>query len=323
MPLIQNSSYSHPLWMANSHLQTIWPSMFRKIDGVKYERERILFSDNDFTDLDWIATGNKKLVILAHGLEGNSDRHYMKGMAKHFSTHGWDVLAWNCRSCSGEINNAPRLYHHAATDDLEFVIQHALSKQKFEHIALVGFSMGGSLILKYLGERNEVPAAIKASSVFSVPCHLGDSAFLLDQRKNSFYRNRFIKKLKYKIALKSVQYPELFPAQYIEKVKYFKEFDEIYTAPAHGFKSADDFYQKASAINYIPYINRPTLIVNADNDPFLPDSCYPRDIVAGHEHVFLEIPPSGGHVGFTLGNKKYNYMESRALNFISETISTC
>jgi uncharacterized protein len=321
MPLIPKSNYAHSLWIPNPHMQTIWPSLFRNIEGVIYSRERVLLSDNDFTDLDWIKSDNKKLVVLAHGLEGNSNRHYMKGMAKYFHHHGWDVLAWNCRSCSGEINKAPRLYHHAATDDLVEVIEHANRQQPYEEIALVGFSMGGSLILKYLGEGNRIPNQIKSSAVFSVPCNLGDSAALLDQPKNSFYRKRFINKLKKKVKLKSEQYPAIFDATHLEKIKYFEEFDELYTAPAHGFKSAQEFYNTASAIHYIPQIEIPTLIVNAANDPFLPESCYPRDIVEQQDQVFLEIPKTGGHVGFGLSGKPINYMEVRALDFISETIS--
>ena len=320
MPLVEKSDYKPSWWMFNPHMQTILPSMFRKVKGLQYTRERIHLPDQDFLDLDWIKSGSDRLVIISHGLEGSSERHYVKGMARYFSEQAWDVLAWNCRSCSGEINKAPRLYHHAATDDLEEVINHAIHLNAYHFIALVGFSMGGSLTLKYLGERNEIHDSIKASAVFSVPCNLGDSAALLDQRKNNFYRYRFIKKLRKKIELKSLQYPELYDTTHLLRLKYFQEFDEIYTAPRHGFKSAKDFYDKASANNYISNIKTNTLILNAANDPFLTASCYPHDLAKVNEHVFLEIPKEGGHVGFGLAGNEKNYMEIQAYDFISNAL---
>lgn len=318
MPLVTNSNYKRPVILFNPHLETIVPSVFRKISGPLYQRERIHLFDGDFLDIDWLKSGYKKLVIISHGLEGNSERHYVKGMAAYFFSHHWDVAAWNCRGCSGEINLAPRLYHHAGTEDLEAVIQHALNIKQYSKIALIGFSMGGSLTLKYLGERKEVPQQIVSSTVFSVPCNLGDSAALLDQNKNKFYRNRFLRKLKRKINLKSAQYPHVFDTKPLEKINYFREFDEIYTAPTHGFKSAEHFYQKASASLYIPNINIPSLLVNAQNDPFLSETCYPISLAKDHPHFFLEIPQEGGHVGFNQFGKKQNYMEYRALNFIEQ-----
>ncbi|HMQ00042.1 MAG TPA: alpha/beta fold hydrolase [Cyclobacteriaceae bacterium] len=321
MPVISNSAYTrNQLWL-HAHRQTILPSMFRKIEDVDYTRERITLPDEDFLDIDRLKQKQDKLIIISHGLEGSSERHYVKGMAKYFFKKGWDVLAWNCRSCSGEINKAPRLYHHAATHDLESVIDHARSLHQYKHIALTGFSMGGSLTLKYLGERNTLPAEIKSAVVFSVPCNLGASAAVLDKSQNSFYRKGFLKKLKYKIKLKAAQYPALFDLKPLQNIKYFEEFDDIYTAPRHGFQSAQHFYETASANRYIPQIKTGTLIVNAQNDPFLPETCYPYELATNSEHVFLECPPQGGHVGFGLAGREENYMETRAFQFIDQNIS--
>lgn len=321
MPLIENSSYKKPFYYWNGHWETIIPSMFRKIEGVTYQRERLELSDGDFVDLDWLKKDSSKLVIITHGLEGNSDRHYAKGMAKYFFQNGWDSIAWNCRGCSGEFNRLPRFYHHGATEDLAAVVQHALDSNRYKTIVLIGFSMGGSMTLKYLGERGmSVNSTVKMGVVFSVPCDLGSSARELDKPSNKFYLNRFLKKLSVKIKDKSNRFPEMINAEGFDQIKSFREFDNRYTAPLHGFKNADDFYQRASCGPYLPTIQRPVLIVNAWSDPFLSPTCYPTEIVKSHKYVHLETPKHGGHTAFSLAGKKENWMELRALEFISNNI---
>jgi hypothetical protein len=316
MPLIQSSYTRPPFYLFNGHLETVVPSMFRKVEG-SYERERLELADGDFLDLDWMRSGSKKLVVISHGLEGNSERHYSKGMAQYFFQRGWDALAWNCRGCSGEMNRLPRFYHHGATEDIAAVIEHAISKG-YEHIVLVGFSMGGSMSLKYLGERkNSVSQVIKSAVVFSVPCHLGASANELDKPNKKFYLNRFLKKLEKKIRAKAIKFPDIISAEGFEQIKTFRAFDNRYTAPLHGFKNADDFYARASSGPHIPYIQIPTLIVNAINDPFLPEACFPFEVAKDHNYVYLETPQYGGHVGFSLSTQEINWMEVRAFEFIS------
>ena len=168
MPLIEKSSYNlHRFYIKNGHFETIIPSIFGQVRGINYERERIPTPDDDFLDLDWLKAKNEKLIILSHGLEGNSGRYYVMSMAKYFHHKGWDVLAWNYRSCSGEMNRALRLYHHGVTDDFDVVIQHALKTPQYQKIALAGFSMGGSTTLKYLGEKgSELDPRIFAAVTF-------------------------------------------------------------------------------------------------------------------------------------------------------------
>lgn len=292
--------------------------MYRKVADPGYVCETIPTPDNDFLDIDWLRRDHDRLVIISHGLEGNSHRHYMRGMATHFHKAGWDVLAWNCRSCSGRMNVAPRLYHHAASDDLETVIRHATKHTSYKRIGLVGFSMGGSMSLKYLGEKGkEAVDLIAGCVVFSVPCDLGASSRALDRFFNAFYRKRFLKKLKYKVQLKANQYPGLVNLDGIEVIDSFTEFDNRYTAPFHGFKDADDFYRQGSANHYLKEIHVPTLIVNAKNDPMLPESCYPVETVRDLPSVFLEVPNRGGHAGFTLSGRDENWMEVRALEFLN------
>lgn len=316
MPLIKSDYKKPPFILFNGHLETVVPSMFRKVAG-QYERERLELADGDFLDLDWIRSGNSKLVIISHGLEGSSERHYSKGMATYFAERNWDALAWNCRGCSGEMNRLPRFYHHGATEDIAAVVDHGITRG-YEEVALVGFSMGGSMSLKYVGERKDnLPKEVKSTVVFSVPCNLGSSARELDKPEKKFYLNRFLKKLEKKIRAKSIKFPELISAENFDQVKTFRQFDNRYTAPLHGFVDADDFYERASCGPHLPNIQIPTLIVNALNDPFLPESCYPFEIASQHTDVHLETPVRGGHVGFSLSNGNRNWMEVRAFEFIS------
>jgi predicted alpha/beta-fold hydrolase len=317
MPLITSDTYRAPRYLWNSHAETIIPSLFRKVNGIAYSRERLELADGDFLDLDWLRGGHDQLVIISHGLEGSSDRHYCKGVAKYFFQRGWDALAWNCRGCSGEINRLPRFYHHGASDDLKAVIDYALTKG-YRTVALVGFSLGGSLTIKYLGEhKNQLPRAVKATATFSVPCDLGSSARELDRPQGAFYRKRFLQKLKKKIEAKEARLPGQITAAHFRQIRSFKDFDTFYTAPLHGFTDAEDFYQKASCGNFLPAVGVPLLLLTAANDPFLPEACYPRDLAADHPHLYLQVTSKGGHVGFSLAGQDFNWMEVRAFEFIT------
>ena len=243
MPIIHRSEYpGSPLYLFNGHLQTVVPSMFRKVKGVNYERERLILTDGDFVDLDWLDTGSKKLVILTHGLEGDSHRHYIKGTAKFFAQNGWDALAWNCRSCSGEMNTSFRLYNHGEIGDIEEVINHALRTKKYETVVLVGYSMGGNISLKYAGVKgNEVPDVVSGVAAFSAPTNLKTSAQLLDLPKNKLYRERFMKKLVRKITHKDSLFRNRGDMSNLKEGKVWKEFDDIISAPVNGERNADDF----------------------------------------------------------------------------------
>lgn len=320
MPLV-NSSYQPPFYFKNGHLATVIPSVFRKVDNIRYERERINTDDGDFLDLDWSLTQrDDRLVIVSHGLEGSSERPYVQGVVKYFNQKGWTALAWNCRSCSGEINNLPRFYHHGATEDLAQVVDHALSKDKYASIVLVGFSMGGSMTLKYLGER-QTHKEIKSGVVFSVPVDLRSSVVALERKGNGFYRKRFLKKLAAKIKIKSEKFPDIIDADGVDQIEYFPEFDNKYTAPLHGFENAEDFYDKASSKHHLHGIDIPTLIVNAENDPFLEEACYPYKECENLNRLYLETPEYGGHVGFSVRKSEFSYMEIRAFDFINNIVN--
>ena len=320
MPLV-TSKYKPPFHYRNGHVATIIPSAFRKVIPVNYTRERINTPDDDFLDLDWSVIPNSdRLVIVSHGLEGSSGRPYVMGMVEYFNRQGWSALAWNCRSCSGEINNVPKFYHHGATEDLTLVVDHALSREVYKQVVLVGFSMGGSMTLKYLGESSR-PQRIRGGIAFSVPVDLKSSVDELALSKNKFYRRRFLKKLAAKIKVKAEKFPDIIDAAGVDQITHFPEFDNRYTAPLHGFKNADDFYDRASAKHFIENIDRPTLLVNAYNDPFLSPECYPTEMARNHQHFFFESPSHGGHVGFTMSKKGSSYMDLRAFHFIDELLS--
>ena len=315
MPLLQ-SEYTPPFYLKNGHLATVIPSSLRKVQGVTYDRERIITTDGDFLDLDWLARDANKLIVISHGLEGNANRPYIKGMAKYFHQHGWDALAWNCRSCSGEINKKARFYHHGDTEDLAHVVDHALNKHGYNDVVLAGFSMGGNMTLKYLGEVSEqLPVQVKGGAAFSVPINLASSVTELGKRANSFYRKRFLSKLEKKIREKAQKYPDQIKMSDFRQIRYFPDFDNLYTAPLHGFENAEDFYYKASAERYMYQIKVPVLLVNAWNDPFLPEECYPVSACKDHKFLYFEAPRYGGHVGFTIKGSEFNYMEKRAMQF--------
>lgn len=316
MPLIPSAYAGPPAYQYNGHLQTVIPSLMRTVRGVVYERERLTLSDNDFVDLDWIVRGNRQLVILTHGLEGDSNRPYIRGTARLFSEVGYDVLAWNCRSCSGEMNYAFRLYNHGEIGDIDEVIRHALQQRPYDEVVLVGYSMGGNITLKYLGVQGvNLPKPIKRGIAISSPTDLEASALLLDHPSNRFYRNRFMKKLLIKIRKKASGFPNRLDMTNLRFVRRWRDFDDFFSAPINNYRDAGDFYAQASALNFMAGITIPTLLLNAQNDPLLSPECSPDWLAKTHPHIYLETPRTGGHVGFALPRDSHTYAERRALAF--------
>ena len=316
MPIVKNSGYSAPFYYKNGHVSTIAPNLFKKAIDPGYVRERLELNDGDFLDIDWLKVDEKKpTVVVSHGLEGNSHRHYVLSAAKYFQQAGWNVLAWNYRSCSGEMNRLLRLYHHGVTDDLNAIVNHALAVSKSD-IYLLGYSMGGSTILKFLGEKGStIDDRVKKTAVFSVPCNLWNSAEMLLKKSNLAYKKRFLKKLKKKIIAKAEQFPNQLDISGINNLTTFDEFDNRFTAPLHGFKNAMDFYQLSTADKVMGDIQVPSLIVNALNDPLLGEKCYPYELARNHQYVYLETPKTGGHVGFPLVGNHFSWSEIRAKEF--------
>jgi predicted alpha/beta-fold hydrolase len=318
MPIIAQSSYVPPLGFSNGHIQSLFPTLFRKVKGVRYERERIWTPDDDFLDLDWSKVGAEKLAIITHGLEGSTQRWYVLGMVRAINRSGWDALAWNMRGCSGEPNKRLRFYHSGASEDLQAVIQHVLEREEYHSIALVSFSLGGNMTLKYLGERGkQVDPLISRAVACSVPCDLRSGSVKMARLANRLYMKRFTRMLHEKIRAKMRILPGQISDEGYHRIKTFKDFDDRYTAPLHGFRDAENYWRKSSCKQFLKNITVPTLLVNALNDPFLAEPCYPVEEATANPNFFLEMPASGGHVGFISFNKTEEYwFESRAVAFL-------
>jgi predicted alpha/beta-fold hydrolase len=301
--------------------------MARRVDFDYDRRARIDTADNDFLDLDWaFARSNgtasrrsSRVAVLTHGLEGSTDRAYMRGMARALVRRGWDVCAWNLRGCSGTMNRRVPTYHSGKTEDLARVVDNALS-QGYDAAALVGFSLGGNLTLKYLGERGgDVDARIRRAVTFSVPVDLAAGARQIGRVTNWHYTQYFLRSLRETIRIKAEQHPNVVSREPLDEIRTLVDFDDAYTAPMNGFRNAADYYTQASSKPVLSEIARPTLLVNAANDPFLPDACYPHAIAEDHPHLTFEVPASGGHVGFVTFNDDGEYWsERRAAEFLDQ-----
>jgi predicted alpha/beta-fold hydrolase len=323
MPLITESSYQPPWLFRSAHLQTIYPAVLRRVSLITRERERIETPHGDFLDLDWhFKKISKRLVILTHGLEGNSRQAYMQGMARIFSKQGWNVLSWNFPGCSGEVNRRIQSYHNGATEELQIILNHVFEIDQFTEVALVGFSLGGNVTLKYLGDRTyNVDTRIKTAVAISVPCDLESSSIRLERTENLLYMKRFIISLRKKIRHKMRLFPGQLKDEGLTNMKTFRQFDGAYTAPMHGFKDAEDYWARASSKPVLKNITIPTLLINAANDPFLPQECYPVSEARESRAFHLEIPFYGGHVGFvSFGQNKTYWSEKRTLEFIEQSL---
>lgn len=314
MPVIA-SQFRPPLLLRNGHLQTILPALLPQRHRPVREHERLDLEDGDFLDLYWIRSSRKRLAILSHGLEGSADALYIRSMSAALKTKQWDVLTWNYRGCGSETNRLLRSYHSGESNDLRLVIEHAA--QSYEELVLVGFSLGGNITLKYLGEAPPHPH-VRGAVAISAPVDLATCAQTLDELpSNRFYLQRFLKTLIAKIELKARRFPGELDTARIRAIRSFREFDDRYTAPLHGFNDADDYWARASSLPHLPRITVPALLLNAKNDPFLSEESFPHEIAEKHAWLFLETPASGGHVGFLDGlGSDHNWAERRVIQFL-------
>lgn len=321
MPLVTSATYQSPPFLANGHVQTCLPTLIRRVKPVRYQRQHIPTPDGDFLHLDWAKTGSRKLAVLAHGLEGSSRSHYIQGLVHALHREGWDAVAWNARGCGGELVKVLRFTHSGSSDDLQTVLSHLTKPEHdYDQIALIGFSLGGNLSLKYLGERgSEVDPRIVGAVAFSVPCDLHSSSMELGRTlANQIYMRNFLASLHQKIRRLMIQMPGAIHDDDYDQIRTFKQFDDRYTAPIHGFKDAEDYWHQSSSRPYLSRIRVPALLVNARNDPFLADECFPVEEAQANPHFFLEVPSSGGHVGFLEFNRLGEYWsERRAVEFLS------
>jgi len=320
------SPYTPPPLLSGGHTQTLCASLLRRVDFDYDRRERIDTPDGDFLDLDWVSTrperrsnaAAERVAILSHGLEGSTHRRYMRGMSRALVQRGWDVCAWNLRGCSGELNRRATTYHSGKTEDLACVTRH-VADQGYDDIALVGFSLGGNLTLKYLGERGAaVDDRIRGAVAVSVPVDLAASARQIGHPTNWHYTQYFLRSLRANIRRKAERHPDQVRTDALPHIRTLRDFDDAYTAPLNGFRDADTYYREASSKPLLGDLAVPTLLLNAANDPFLPPSCYPTALAEGHPMLTLEVPDSGGHVCFVAFNDAGLYWsERRAAAFLA------
>jgi len=320
MPIVPSKYLPPQKIFRNADISTLYAALLRKVQGVRQTTERLELSDGDFMDMEWsFAEGKTETcIIVLHGLEGHAHRPYVLGTAKIFNENKVDCCAVNYRSCSGEPNRVFSTYHSGRTEDVREVVDYVLDKGYYK-IIIKGFSLGGNLTLKYAGEKEFLPKEVKAAIAISTPVDLEGCMHQLTSARNVLYATDFLYTLKKKLKYKQQQFPEKITKHDVQKVKSLKAFDDYYTAKANGFKDALDYYRKSSSRQFIPEIEIPTLLINAKNDSFLSETCYPTEEAQKMSNLYFETPDYGGHVGFVDSHNIY-YNEKRAIEFVKEKI---
>lgn len=316
-------SFKPAWWLSNSHLQTLWPTLCRRpIKDLFLRRERFELPDGDFIDLDWVGRGEGPIVILLHGLEGSIESPYAKGMLAAIQDQGWRGVAMHFRGCSGEQNRLPRTYHSGDTADLNEVV-HTLLKRESVPMAAIGFSLGGNVLLKWLGESKQDNPLTTAVAV-SVPFELHKAVKRMSQGFSRVYQWHLLTCLRQKIKNKFAMQPSPIALPNLNSLHSIEEFDDKVTAPMHGFQGVRDYYAYASSRQYLRDIHIPTLLIHAKDDPFMTEDLIPME----HElspSVKLELTEKGGHVGFVSGATPWNvhyWLEERIPFYLRHYLTT-
>lgn len=324
--MLIKTTFKPAWWLKNPHLQTLYPALFRKTVAPALRRERLITPDGDFVDIDWCGEDDNPLVILLHGLTGSSQSVYIKGLQAKLLQQNFRSVALNFRGCSGESNHSARCYHSGDTQDIQFLYQVLRQREPKTPFAAIGFSLGGNVLLKWLGEQGENLDLFAAVAV-SVPLVLSACATKLDYGFSKIYRANLLKELKVYIADKHQHLQTLghqHEARKIEnlgdlsKINSFWEYDERVVAKLHGFQSAHDYYHRSSSRQFLKAIAVPTLIIQAVDDPFMTAEVIPK-VEELSPHVQLEVTQGGGHVGFVSGKnpfKPFYWLETRIPEFL-------
>jgi predicted alpha/beta-fold hydrolase len=297
----------------------------RRVTDAPARRIRWETPDGDFLDLWRVdADAGQPRLVLLHGLEGGARSHYARGMLAEAHRRGWGADLLIFRSCGGEINRAPRFYHSGETTDLEFALERLIAEFPRSPFFLAGVSLGGNVLLKFLGEQGgDLPQEIRAAAAISVPFDLARSSVHIDRGFSRVYQASFLRSLRRKAALKQAAFPERVAVGDLERLRTLYGFDDVVTAPLHGFADAEDYYTRSSAIGWIARIQLPTLLLSAIDDPFLPPDVLDdvRLVARANPHLHLEFVERGGHVGFIGGRLPWRpvyYAERRMLDFFTE-----
>jgi len=308
--------FSSPWWLPGGHLQTIYASL-RPPPRVPLARSRWETPDGDFIDVDFAgeAAATRRLVLF-HGLEGCSDSHYARAIAAHAARRGWRVAIPHWRGCSGEPNLKPRAYHSGDSEEVDWLVK------KIEPTCAIGISLGGNALLKWLGESgDEAKRCVRRAAAVSAPIDLPAAGHALDRGLNRFlYTRHFLATLKPKSLAKLERFPGLYDAARVRAARGFRDFDDIVTAPLHGFRDVDHYWSEAASGPWLERIRVPTLLVNARNDPFLPEQALVAAARKAAPCVVLEFPRTGGHAGFVSGPfpGHHGWLATRLLEFLEQ-----
>jgi uncharacterized protein len=297
--------YRAPPWLIGGNAQTIWPALFsRRFIGPPpaFSRERWTAPDGDFIDVDWQGSDPQApLLVLFHGLEGSSSSHYAQAFAHWARDHGWRFVVPHFRGCSGELNRAPRAYHSGDYEEVGWVLERIRSQHRGK-IAAVGVSLGGNALLRWAEEAGDTAArSVAAVCAVSAPIDLAAGGRAIGRGFNrQVYTRMFLNTMKPKALAKLAQHPGLFDRATLMAARDLYDFDNVFTAPLHGFRDTDDYWSRGSAKPQLARIRIPALVLNARNDPFVPRASLPHQREVG-QHVTLWQPQHGGHVGFPGG----------------------
>jgi uncharacterized protein len=312
-------TYTAPRWLPGGHLQTIYPATFIRKPEVPFRRERWNAPDGDFVDLDFVdGKPGKPFVMLFHGLEGSSSSHYARSLMAHVESLGWSGVVPHFRGCSGEPNLAPRFYHSGDATEIDWIVRKLAARAKDNGAGKFyasGVSLGGNALLRWLGESQHQAEIVDAACAISAPLDLAGGGEALSHGINMIYTRVFLQTLKPKCVRKLEQFPDLFDRDTMLRSRNLYEFDNIVTAPLHGYRNTEDYWHRASAKHVLNDITVPTLVLNAKNDPFLPERHLPR---TASPHVRLEYPEHGGHVGFPTGAVpgRLDWLPQRIVRFL-------
>jgi len=309
-------------WCRNAHLQTVWARILRYPTRVPLERARWELPDGDFLDVDELtAAGPAPRLIILHGLESSSRAPVVLGFLSLAHRRGWGGVAVNFRGCSGAPNRLRRSYHGGDTADLGWIIDRVRTDHPESSILCVGMSLGGNVLLKYLGEQGEsAPEQLRAAAAVSVPFDLAASARALERGFSRVYQDRLVALLKRKTFEKLTRHPDFVDRTALRAVRTLQAFDDLVTAPIHGFADAAAYWAASSSAQFLPGIRRPTLLINAEDDPFFPAQALPRQAVAENPFLTADFPAFGGHVGFLAGRRPWApsaWAEERASSFLA------
>ncbi len=306
-------------WLPGANAQTLWAAVARRTPGPALHWERLRLPDGDFIDLSWAGPDSHAIVVILHGLEGSSDSRYAAGILNALSERGWRAVLLHFRGCSGELNELPRSYHSGETGDLGFLLQVLRERHPECALAAVGYSLGGNVLLKYLGEQGSASPLCGAAAV-SVPYDLNIAAKRLNQGFSRLYQWRLLRSLRAKTAQKIAAITAMPAVPRLHELHDFWNFDDVVTAPLHGFDSADDYYARCSSRQFLHRIETPTLLLHARDDPFMSPGAVPSGAELA-ANVTLELSPRGGHVGFVAGRWPWQaqyWLEQRIPDYFAE-----